>query len=187
MGMTDDFEVAIEEGATIVRVGRAVFGERSDREKGMQNEETWIHRRRQHGRGARARPHPAQDFQAGRHDRVRRRARTPAQTRSHAQGRDHRRQPRSRARVPRGPARGQAADHRRRHVGARGCRWRRRTQGQALHLDCRRYHDRSPDARLGQARASDPRDAECARDGRSRDGGDGACAKRHASRRDVSR
>jgi hypothetical protein len=29
MGMTDDFEVAIEEGATLVRVGRAVFGERS--------------------------------------------------------------------------------------------------------------------------------------------------------------
>jgi PLP dependent protein len=29
MGMTDDFEVAIEEGATIVRVGRAVFGERT--------------------------------------------------------------------------------------------------------------------------------------------------------------
>jgi PLP dependent protein len=28
MGMTDDFEIAIEEGATIVRVGRAVFGER---------------------------------------------------------------------------------------------------------------------------------------------------------------
>jgi pyridoxal phosphate enzyme (YggS family) len=28
MGMTDDFEVAIEEGATIVRVGRAVFGTR---------------------------------------------------------------------------------------------------------------------------------------------------------------
>jgi len=28
MGMTDDFEVAIEEGATIVRIGRAVFGER---------------------------------------------------------------------------------------------------------------------------------------------------------------
>jgi PLP dependent protein len=26
--MTEDFEVAIEEGATIVRVGRAVFGER---------------------------------------------------------------------------------------------------------------------------------------------------------------
>jgi PLP dependent protein len=29
MGMTEDFEVAIEEGATIVRVGRAVFGERN--------------------------------------------------------------------------------------------------------------------------------------------------------------
>lgn len=28
MGMSDDFEVAIEEGATIVRVGRALFGER---------------------------------------------------------------------------------------------------------------------------------------------------------------
>ncbi len=29
MGMTEDFEVAIEEGATMVRVGRAIFGERS--------------------------------------------------------------------------------------------------------------------------------------------------------------
>lgn len=29
MGMTDDFEAAIAEGATIVRVGRAIFGERS--------------------------------------------------------------------------------------------------------------------------------------------------------------
>ena len=28
MGMTNDFEVAIEEGATFVRVGRAIFGER---------------------------------------------------------------------------------------------------------------------------------------------------------------
>jgi pyridoxal phosphate enzyme (YggS family) len=28
MGMTDDFEVAVEEGATMVRVGRAIFGER---------------------------------------------------------------------------------------------------------------------------------------------------------------
>jgi uncharacterized pyridoxal phosphate-containing UPF0001 family protein len=28
MGMTDDFEIAIEEGATHVRVGRALFGER---------------------------------------------------------------------------------------------------------------------------------------------------------------
>ena len=29
MGMTDDFEVAIEEGATIIRVGRAIFGSRT--------------------------------------------------------------------------------------------------------------------------------------------------------------
>jgi pyridoxal phosphate enzyme (YggS family) len=29
MGMTDDFIVAIEEGATMVRVGRAIFGERT--------------------------------------------------------------------------------------------------------------------------------------------------------------
>jgi pyridoxal phosphate enzyme (YggS family) len=29
MGMTDDFEVAIEEGSTMVRIGRAIFGERS--------------------------------------------------------------------------------------------------------------------------------------------------------------
>ena len=29
MGMTDDFEVAIEEGATILRIGRAIFGERA--------------------------------------------------------------------------------------------------------------------------------------------------------------
>ncbi len=28
MGMTDDFEVAVEEGATLVRIGRAIFGER---------------------------------------------------------------------------------------------------------------------------------------------------------------
>ena len=31
MGMTDDFEVAVEEGATIVRVGRALFGARARR------------------------------------------------------------------------------------------------------------------------------------------------------------
>lgn len=30
MGMTDDFEVAIEEGATMVRVGRAIFGPRQE-------------------------------------------------------------------------------------------------------------------------------------------------------------
>jgi uncharacterized pyridoxal phosphate-containing UPF0001 family protein len=29
MGMTDDFEVAIEEGASIIRVGRAIFGPRT--------------------------------------------------------------------------------------------------------------------------------------------------------------
>jgi len=29
MGMTDDFEVAIEEGATFVRIGRAIFGARA--------------------------------------------------------------------------------------------------------------------------------------------------------------
>jgi pyridoxal phosphate enzyme (YggS family) len=29
MGMTDDFEVAVEEGATFVRVGRAIFGART--------------------------------------------------------------------------------------------------------------------------------------------------------------
>jgi hypothetical protein len=28
MGMTDDFEVAIEEGASLIRVGRAIFGQR---------------------------------------------------------------------------------------------------------------------------------------------------------------
>jgi hypothetical protein len=28
MGMTEDYEIAIEEGATIVRVGRAIFGPR---------------------------------------------------------------------------------------------------------------------------------------------------------------
>lgn len=29
IGMSDDFEVAIEEGATLVRIGRAIFGERT--------------------------------------------------------------------------------------------------------------------------------------------------------------
>jgi len=31
MGMTDDYEIAIEEGSTLVRVGRALFGERPAR------------------------------------------------------------------------------------------------------------------------------------------------------------
>ena len=30
MGMTDDYEVAIEEGATHLRIGRAIFGERAE-------------------------------------------------------------------------------------------------------------------------------------------------------------
>jgi uncharacterized pyridoxal phosphate-containing UPF0001 family protein len=33
MGMSGDFAVAIEEGANIVRVGRGIFGERSNREQ----------------------------------------------------------------------------------------------------------------------------------------------------------
>ncbi len=33
MGMTQDFSVAVEEGATLVRVGTAIFGERSKRQK----------------------------------------------------------------------------------------------------------------------------------------------------------
>ena len=31
MGMTDDIEVAVQEGATMVRVGRALFGPRRSR------------------------------------------------------------------------------------------------------------------------------------------------------------
>ena len=31
MGMTDDYPIAIEEGATLVRIGRAIFGERAPR------------------------------------------------------------------------------------------------------------------------------------------------------------
>jgi PLP dependent protein len=31
MGMSDDFEVAVEEGATVVRIGRAIFGQRAVR------------------------------------------------------------------------------------------------------------------------------------------------------------
>ena len=39
MGMTDDFEVAIQEGATIVRIGRAIFGERPHRHDGPDDHE----------------------------------------------------------------------------------------------------------------------------------------------------
>ncbi len=31
MGMSDDYEVAVEEGSTIVRIGRHIFGERPHR------------------------------------------------------------------------------------------------------------------------------------------------------------
>ncbi len=36
MGMSDDFEVAVEEGATMVRVGSAIFGERGPRSGAVQ-------------------------------------------------------------------------------------------------------------------------------------------------------
>lgn len=38
MGMSGDFETAIEEGATIVRVGTALFGERTRREKAAETQ-----------------------------------------------------------------------------------------------------------------------------------------------------
>ncbi|RME38065.1 MAG: YggS family pyridoxal phosphate-dependent enzyme, partial [Thermoflexia bacterium] len=34
MGMSDDFEVAVEEGATMVRIGRAIFGPRLEQGEG---------------------------------------------------------------------------------------------------------------------------------------------------------
>ncbi|MBF6600491.1 MAG: YggS family pyridoxal phosphate-dependent enzyme [Dehalococcoidia bacterium] len=40
MGMTDDFEVAVEEGATLVRVGRAMFGARPPVAVRSQGEQT---------------------------------------------------------------------------------------------------------------------------------------------------
>ena len=39
MGMTDDFPVAVEEGATLVRVGTAIFGERSKKQKQIATDE----------------------------------------------------------------------------------------------------------------------------------------------------
>jgi uncharacterized pyridoxal phosphate-containing UPF0001 family protein len=35
MGMSHDFEIAIEEGATMVRVGTAIFGERGKPLEGL--------------------------------------------------------------------------------------------------------------------------------------------------------
>ncbi|MEX0732160.1 MAG: YggS family pyridoxal phosphate-dependent enzyme [Aquisalimonadaceae bacterium] len=43
MGTTDDFEIAIEEGATIVRVGRSIFGTRHARLKGTPFEHLAAH------------------------------------------------------------------------------------------------------------------------------------------------
>jgi len=40
MGMTDDYAVAIEEGATIVRIGRAIFGERVNKLKEVEKNES---------------------------------------------------------------------------------------------------------------------------------------------------
>jgi uncharacterized pyridoxal phosphate-containing UPF0001 family protein len=31
MGMTDDFEIAVEEGSNMVRIGRGIFGAREKR------------------------------------------------------------------------------------------------------------------------------------------------------------
>jgi pyridoxal phosphate enzyme (YggS family) len=39
MGMTSDFAVAVEEGATLVRVGTAIFGERSKKQKQIATDE----------------------------------------------------------------------------------------------------------------------------------------------------
>jgi pyridoxal phosphate enzyme (YggS family) len=43
MGMSDDFEVAVEEGATLVRVGRAIFGERPDHRHGAGGHPDHVH------------------------------------------------------------------------------------------------------------------------------------------------
>jgi hypothetical protein len=37
MGMSGDFEVAIEEGATIIRIGTAIFGPRPNAKKKQYN------------------------------------------------------------------------------------------------------------------------------------------------------
>ena len=56
MGMSADFEVAIEEGATIVRVGTALFGPRErDMTHGTRRDARRLPRRRRDGRGARRR------------------------------------------------------------------------------------------------------------------------------------
>ena len=42
MGMTQDFPIGIEEGATLVRVGTAIFGERSKRKRRKHRSNTQI-------------------------------------------------------------------------------------------------------------------------------------------------
>jgi hypothetical protein len=37
MGMSGDFEVAVEEGATIIRIGSALFGPRPAARRGAEN------------------------------------------------------------------------------------------------------------------------------------------------------
>jgi pyridoxal phosphate enzyme (YggS family) len=44
MGMTSDFPVAVEEGATLVRVGTAIFGERSKKQKQKATDERGVSR-----------------------------------------------------------------------------------------------------------------------------------------------
>ena len=39
MGMTQDFPIAVGEGATLVRVGTAIFGERSKLKKDLATDE----------------------------------------------------------------------------------------------------------------------------------------------------
>ena len=56
MGMSGDFEVAVEEGATMVRVGTAIFGPRRRGRHERQGQAGRLRRRRQHGRGAHPRP-----------------------------------------------------------------------------------------------------------------------------------
>jgi pyridoxal phosphate enzyme (YggS family) len=52
MGMTSDFAVAVEEGATLVRVGTAIFGERSKKQKQKATDEwsEWDERDRRQSR-----------------------------------------------------------------------------------------------------------------------------------------
>ena len=70
MGMTDDFEVALEEGATMIRIGRAIFGPRPERGREGSYENRFC-RRRQDGGGARQRASCRRARVAGGRDRRR--------------------------------------------------------------------------------------------------------------------